>query len=166
MNTLEDRVAEFWAWRMKVPVETILAPGTHLIAGNADFPPPNRLVLYRSEWNTLIQLPLALQPQIETAPLLGSSDHAVTVDEAVAQIQAVLPALGASFAWRDYYYYQLPERITPRRRPGVRLLTPDSAADAAALECCPRRSDWERALSQISMEDALVAGLLRRATGW
>ncbi|MBK8024050.1 MAG: hypothetical protein IPK19_22130 [Chloroflexi bacterium] len=45
-----------------------------------------------------------MQPQIETLPLLGSSDHAVTVDEAVARIQAASPALDASFAWRDYFY--------------------------------------------------------------
>ncbi|MBK8024049.1 MAG: hypothetical protein IPK19_22125 [Chloroflexi bacterium] len=39
------------------------------------------------------------------------------------------------------------------------MLTPDSAADAAALEALSAAcSDWERALSQISMEDALVAG--------
>ncbi|MBL8133477.1 MAG: hypothetical protein JNL42_16570 [Anaerolineae bacterium] len=49
VTTLDQLVANLWAFHLKLPIDVIRAPGTHIITGSHEFPAPDRLVIYRSD---------------------------------------------------------------------------------------------------------------------
>lgn len=151
MNTLEQETAALWGNRLGASPDLLLSPGVHLLFRGAPHR-PNRLILYhRTNTTNLIVLPDHLQARADLPfDVLRQSDVSVEA------VMSILPMLAPRLLWRDFVYYQTPDRITIPRRDCVRLLTPADASALDALHTACSREEWQ--LARIAIADPAVSG--------